>query len=668
MPSFVSFLVLTTVFLFSTNCRGQLTGTLAPDPIAVGYVRDLGQTRLVDYAQHLAQRLRIGDEVFRIIATEELEEMSSVRKEPVNGVAWFMVRGGLVPSFENITFQQVADEADVRRMLNFQTSRYGENGTLTGSDGKWTLTRMWSYRRELVEGQQPPQQPEFQRLGYEQTVEVLEEEGKKYVEHRTKMTRVYRLVEDILFESNFSELHDMLVPTPESLVGGVSPDNDLGGEAFPDRIPMGIKLLAWNMFSSTTGTELQQRDGEPQDVYEFRRLSGDLGLAAAKAVIFDVDHAEGWLRFADEAHDTIRAEGLVRTRRGSELSRQLQDLSSASSRFGPILDDGAAVTAHLSVQFPESVQPVAEAAARWFTYTIADATSDDVDLVVAADELGQSLQGIAEHGCLDAFLKLGWSEESGGVVYGGIRLDDNPQLLQSIHRLLRYLPPPTPEIHYDFRLVEQAQQSYIRVDLPEQVREEMQRGIEVSFTHFYITHQNGCLWFAIGSEEAYQIIEQSVARCIHSGFSSRTGLAGFEVDIDQWLSYPQDDATGIPGLLMWMDANRHDFPPGPAPVFGSSGNPTPLLQRVMELGGARHVRFHADADESGLRLRCEIGEAIGNYYLARMIDAQDHALKARAEAAQKQREAAIAAEVEAEMEKAMKARKDNGAKTSGNEN
>ena len=119
--------------------------------------------------------------------------------------------------------------------------------------------------------------------------------------------------------------------------------------------------------------------------------------------------------------------------------------------------------------------------------------------------------------------------------------------------------------------------------------------------------------------------------------------------MDRWLSYPQDDSTGIAGLLLWLDLNHHEFPPSPISVSVSTGSnsaekPTPLLQRVADLGGEMQAGVTVIADRNGIRLNLKMGEVLANYYVARIIDMQETRMKmqrARAEErAEKAREKA----------------------------
>ena len=197
----------------------------------------------------------------------------------------------------------------------------------------------------------------------------------------------------------------------------------------------------------------------------------------------------------------------------------------------------------------------------------------------------------------------------------------------------------SPGMAESFAIVEMDGQEVIKVTSPENITNEFSEKTSLSLSHAYIVHQDSCLWFAVGGENAIEIIRSSVARCAASGLAARTPLVTASIDMDRWLSYPQDDSTGIAGLLLWLDLNHHEFPPSPISVSVSTGSnsaekPTPLLQRVADLGGEMQAGVTVIADRNGLRLNLKMGEVLANYYVARMIDMQETRMKmqrARAE-------------------------------------
>jgi hypothetical protein len=195
------------------------------------------------------------------------------------------------------------------------------------------------------------------------------------------------------------ELLEMELPSASSITMSVSASNDMGFDAYLDRVPIGIRQLGWNMLSAAVGTQLQQRDDEPETTYNMRRSSGDLGLALTKAVLFDIDNASGWARFASVDDDSLRGELRIRARNNSELTKQLP-AAAGSSQFAAILNDDAAATFHLCVRFPEEAPAALLATGTWLQDAITPIMqqvfdlggSQQASLTVQADESGVLLQ------------------------------------------------------------------------------------------------------------------------------------------------------------------------------------------------------------------------------------------------------------------------------------
>ncbi len=641
------------IMCFTSESQAQLEGRLADRPLGVGYLRDVNQVRMLEYAKHLTTRLALEASMFDRIPEEQMDGFRSNVDQAVSGTAWYMVQG-LIPAFENVSFQQVADEADAKRMIDAQKKRYGANGTIhTESSGLFKLTSRNSWNRNIPDGQDPDEYvKQFQHStgnrGLQRTAEVIEVGGRRMIENSFTVTQYFRYQNRLLFSGNFEELWNMELPTADSLTSGVDTLNDMGLDAYFDRIPAGIKTLGWSMLSSGASTQMQQRDDEDQTIADLRKSSYQSGLDIAKALMFDVDEARGWLRFATDEQQSVRGELNFDTRRNSALTKQLENVSSGNSRFAPILQDDAAATLHVCLRAFKEADPLLTAVGAWLQKSIKDATNSDSVMVDAGSVLAETLSGISHHQVLEAFVKVGWTEASGGVVYGGLHVDDNPRLLHSLYSMI-VGADKSPGMSESFAIVEMDGQEVIKVTSPENITNEFSEKTSLSLSHAYIVHQDSCLWFAVGGENAIEIIRSSVARCAASGLAARTPLVTASIDMDRWLSYPQDDSTGIAGLLLWLDLNHHEFPPSPISVSVSTGSnsaekPTPLLQRVADLGGEMQAGVTVIADRNGLRLNLKMGEVLANYYVARMIDMQETRMKmqrARAEErAEKAREKA----------------------------
>ena len=110
----------------------KLDGRIADQPIVVGYARNVGPARAMAYMKGLTERLEIGKSIREGIQNEEEQERirSTTGKveEPLYGFAGYMVQS-LIPSYETLSFQQVADEDDARRIANARKAQWGEQGS-----------------------------------------------------------------------------------------------------------------------------------------------------------------------------------------------------------------------------------------------------------------------------------------------------------------------------------------------------------------------------------------------------------------------------------------------------------------------------------------------------------------------------------------------------------
>lgn len=633
-------LVLATFSLGVANA--QLEGKIADKPIAIWYARDVTPKRMVDYMLALTERLEIGTTMRKEMDEEQvrtqLEGMQSGVDQPVYGVAFYMVTG-LIPSFEMVSFQPVVDEDDARRLVNGGKANYGDSGYMEDlGDGCFKTGFRSTSSAEMPVGYDESQiAANNQQNGtygtwrYEQ--KIVEKDGKKFIETNNTMTEYCRLFDNVLYKAAFEELLVMELPSSDSVTSNVSSSNDLGFDAYLDRIPIGIRQLGWNMLTAAVGTQLQQHDDESDTTYNMRRSSGDLGLALTKAALFDIDNSSGWARFASADDDSLRGELRIRARNNSELTKQLTE-AAGLSQFAPVLHDNAATTVHLCVRFPEEAPAALLATGTWFQETIDREFNSDPAMVDASRVLSETLAGIADHRNLEFLAKIGWSESSGGVFYGGLQVNENPRLLHSLHHFMTHTDGAPPNIGDMIMLSEDDGRPVIRFVLPQEEVERFAAQTGLRISHAYLMHEGTRLWFAAGAENANEILRQSIDRCNAGGLAYRTPLITANIDMERWLAYPQEDPSGIAPLPHWLDENAWWFPPNPMVLSfmgggfgGDSDKPNPIMQRAFDLGGAQQASFTVQADESGILVQAAIGEALANHMFARMIDAQEGMMK-----------------------------------------
>jgi hypothetical protein len=225
--------------------------------------------------------------------------------------------------------------------------------------------------------------------------------------------------------------------------------------------------------------------------------------------------------------------------------------------------------------------------------------------------------------------KLGWSAESGGVIYGGCQLEENPELLPSLLLLLN--DNATPEERCE--LVTLNEIPMLKIALP--AAPDFDQDVDVvKLSHLYLANSNSCLWFAVGGENAHEIIRASISRCNDAAGRITTPIAVFELNLQRWAEYPQDDPTGLTALHQYaltLPTAYQDV----APVLGDilpeiSEESEALFRRALALGGSQEIRMVFDADESGAVARGTVGSAIARGFAALILET---AAEVQAEAA-----------------------------------
>lgn len=618
---------------FAPNGVAQMQGKINGKPIGVGYAKDLSEVSAFEYLKKLTQRLNHDSTMVKSAPSQDvMKDMVPAVDEQITGQAFYMVQG-LVPSFDAVYFRRVADVDDAKRTLKARGRNMGgDNGSelIDEGNGCFRFVRTWSYEfappgkqtaQEYVDSVSSGGQSGNNKTSWE----AVEKDGKQMVKQTSRYEESYRFYDNMLFSGGGESLFEMELPTASELTRGVQGGKDMGIDAYFDRIPSGIKTLGWNMLNSTAGTMMQQRDDEEQTQADVRSRSMQLGLDLVKALMFDVQEAQGWWRWANDDDPSMRGQLLFETRRNAELQKQLETASSGISRFAPILRDEAVATFHTCLTLPEA-SATFTALANWLPVVVEQEISSDASVVQAARKLALTLEDLADTPTMELCAKAGWSQASDGVFYGGIRVGNNEGLIDAVVTLLQATNPPDGIME----TVEKNGLAALQIKLPQSQQEFITRSSGLKLSHIYVTQGASCLWFAIGNENAIEIIRQSIARCESGGSAGRTPVLSAEVDGEAWLALPQDDPVGVGGLLMYLDENVAAFPPGPMMMmmrFGNSQKPTPFLQRCIDLGGNHRASLQVVADRSGLKVDAELGEVIGNYMLIRMIDSQEQMMQ-----------------------------------------
>ena len=637
---------------------------LAEQPIVVVRYGGLYAKSTETYVRKLRDDLGIGSAVTDALNSDKLKASVTKRENPASGMLVYLGEG-LLPSVEQVQFSEVVDHEEFVRLINTRSESAGPVSKLDGSGDLYSmvLTNTWRVEENAIKPvsssevvQEPGATAENAEIGVDEATpsssgnvtisigassgtgvfigsnssqgegKLIEENGKQFREYSSQSTSFFRFHDGFMFESQTKALHTMKLPSGDSLR---QMDNaDVNGEVtfHPDRIPMGLRMLGWNALSTAAGAELQQWDGESDVDYAVRRSAGDAGLALVRSAMFDTEKVSTWLKLAfDES--PVLGEFRISSRNNSDLGRTLRELSSAERRFAPILNDDAAATIYLAARLPEEWRNVVSA---YVASLSEDATSSSEysDAERAAQlTWSKSYGAVAEHGNLEICVKLGWSKESGGVIYGGVQLNENPELLAAIQSEEN----DDGELDTQSEMVQLHDMSMLKMLIPEDSELE-----PVKLSHIYLANVDSCLWFAVGGENAHEMIHQSVTRCREAAGRISTPVFTAAVDLQRWADYPQDDAAGLTtlhqhfyyGISSLVSFMAEDFMGNPdTDEEETDDSHDEVFQRAMSLGGSRAASFTVDTDESGLVARGSVGDAVARGYAAAMVLTIDELVK-----------------------------------------
>lgn len=639
---------------------------LAEQPIVVVRYGGLYAKSTETYIRKLRDDLGIGSAITDALDSDSDKLKASVtkRENPASGMLVYLGEG-LLPSVEQVQFSEVVDHEEFVRLINTRSESAGPVSELDGSGDLYSmvLTNTWRVEENAIKPvsssevvQEPGATAENAEIGVDEATpsssgnvtisigassgtgvfigsnssqgegKLIEENGKQFREYSSQSTSYFRFHDGFMFESPTKALHTMKLPSGDSLR---QMDNaDVNGEVtfHPDRIPMGLRMLGWNALSTAAGAELQQWDGESDVDYAVRRSAGDAGLALVRSAMFDTEKVSTWLKLAfDES--PVLGEFRISSRNNSDLGRTLRELSSAERRFAPILNDDAAATIYLAARLPEEWRNVVSAYVASLSEDVTS-SSEYSDAERAAQLTWNKSHGaVAEHGNVEICVKLGWSKESGGVIYGGVQLNENPELLAAIQSEEN----DDGELDTQSEMVQLHDMSMLKMLIPEDSELE-----PVKLSHVYLANVDSCLWFAVGGENAHEMIHQSVTRCREAAGRISTPVFTAAVDLQRWADYPQDDATGLTilhqhfyyGISSLVSFMAEDFMGNPdTDEEEADDSHDEVFQRAMSLGGSRAVSFTVDTDESGLVARGSVGDAVARGYAAAMVLTIDELVK-----------------------------------------
>ncbi|MFO0976678.1 MAG: hypothetical protein U0996_09790 [Planctomycetaceae bacterium] len=429
----------------------------------------------------------------------------------------------------------------------------------------------------------------------------------------TENRMVYRYSDGFMFESTSDGLKTAELPAGDSLRQLENADVFSEFAFYADRVPPGIKQLGWGMISAGMGTDLQQRDEEPDTEYETRRALGDAQLIFLQSMIFDLQKVSGWVRMASEV-EPLEAQLRVATRENSDLAKRLRELSSSASYFGPILNDDAIVTFHVCLMVPEHWRKFLKAAVNDLRRSEAgEEVSEDYQQSKVA--LADAAERTIEEGQFEFIVKYGWTPESGPVFYYALHLRDAGGLENAIRQIA--------ELDTEENLTVDPELGILAV----RVSEPDDDGASQLLDSFAIAASSEAVWFAYGSPECGQMLGRSIRTCQESQQSIRTPLVTFRADPgktnDKNVPANQKDFVSDSTMLDYLLSMAGVASDAAIESGNFSGTPGELFRRAGQLGGTQDLSVTADSDESGLIVRVNAGAGLVRGFVALFLALAD---------------------------------------------
>lgn len=610
-------------FLSATSAEDS--PKFSSQPLVVLKSANWDEQSVFDYLRRVSEDLGVGQKVLAASQQNEVSEGKSSVRQPLSGTLVYLVPG-LVPETATVNFVEIRDQAEFHRIVQYEKRNSGEQATLTGSGDTWTLNSVIVTRvpvpesdirdgsvsvttadlqKQLPEGQQPENdespaasQPEQSlTIGFGASGSGIQFSSSRTDSHRvqdgemtfdestTRKTKHFRYCDGFLFQTTSDGLFSAELPSAESL--RQLENADVHGELifYPDRIPAGLKQMAWGAVSGAMGADLQQRDEEVQVDYDARRALGDAQLSTLQSLIFDIQRTAGCLKMGS-GDEPLEGEFRVEARRNSSLSKSLHEMAEAESRFAPILGDDAAVTIHSAIMVPEPWQKVVLTTIPQLTSPSDSATTQEQ---LFARKLQTALQRTAESRTLEWFLKVVESESEGLMAWGAIQLHADDELAALAAQIV-------------------ADES-LKPDHGQDVVIYSHTDAEIG--PFAIAFADQCFWMAAG-QNSTDVLRRSIIKCRESAGRTRVPLLTLQADvvrINRILNHPKiEDAPTAVFLEEVMSAVESVTGTDPGEAL-STILTDERMHQAANLGGPQDIRLVVESDSSGLVAGGSLGSA-----------------------------------------------------------
>ncbi len=371
-------------------------------------------------------------------------------------------------------------------------------------------------------------------------------ESSSIPEMPNSISTFYRYVDGIMYSTQTSAVHHIELPGQADLkISDDEAANDLFADFNLTEIPAELKRTFWTALEAQAGVFLQRFDNEAFGDYSLRRAIAEGRLEVLRAVLFDIDRAQFYLKLPEDDQQPISARLKVTARSNSVLAGSLEGIGSRRSQLSVLQDERSPFVVSSTIAIPEFLKPFSTAFVASLSAKLKEAASSNPGVDVLVDDLLVPLQNSFASGQLDSAICLRGNVETGLIPCGGTRLEDSEQFLSSLETLLQ-ISAQRDQLQVsgsslgDYRMVtlraNKAVIPFVGKELPVQLN---------------IAATGSWLWMTVGGAPAVDMLEELVTN--HSANVDKTGeaiplLVRFR--LDKWLGETDDPLSGIPRQIL----------------------------------------------------------------------------------------------------------------------
>lgn len=585
----------------------------AEKPLWILWHSGFNEQNALSYVKSVGEETGIADDFGEQLRGEFDKDRESLESQPIKGTAMFMLKG-LIPGVETLEFRELADPAEFDKIVKERQRQYGGKAAkITGSGNLKKVEIFRKYESPKYEMKTTKKEDGTTEKRWQP---ALDKDGKQIMQtHEWSQESYFRLEKGVLFEARFAELHDMELPAADKLgLGRRKREDDLYFHADLRLVPPGLKTVVWGMVSSQANMMMQQRDLENRVPYKFRKSVSNVALELLRSAIYDVEEATGSIKFATSTKP-VRGSFSLKVRSNSNMAKQLRAMGEARGRLP--MDDHAVISLRSTWAMPAAFREMLTTAAPYLRKIAEEDFSAD-EPRAGLNGIADAFEGTAEDGVFEAAVNFGGTAESGPVLYGAVRADKGDKLSTGLHALINYglSKANEPNLPTVDTIDGNDGREYVRIAFPDMPWPTKSRP-----THAFLGGDNGAVWFAIGSEDAWQMLDAKMDR--KDVKRGRSALLDFSIDLTRFLD--ADDPAGLGELGARLDLEFDEFANASA-AFGGDVDlkqldlpPNRALLANTLADGDGKLSLSVDSDKKGVFVRGELGEPLARYLTARYM-------------------------------------------------